>query len=42
MGHPGFGVIDGFELLCGCWKINLGFLEEQSELLATEAPISGF
>jgi hypothetical protein len=25
--------LDSYELLCGCWKLNLGPLEEQSVLL---------
>jgi hypothetical protein len=28
----GTGVIHGCELLCGCWELNLGLLEEQSVL----------
>jgi hypothetical protein len=27
------GVTDRCELLCGCWELNLGPLEEQPELL---------
>jgi hypothetical protein len=29
---PRTGVIDGCELPCGCWELNLGPLEEQSAL----------
>jgi hypothetical protein len=31
-----FGVPYSCELLCGCWKLNPGLLEEQSVLLSTE------
>jgi hypothetical protein len=30
------GVINSCELLCGCWELNLGPLEEQTEFLTTE------
>ena len=30
---PGTGVTDSCELLCGCWELNLGPLEEQRVLL---------
>ena len=33
---PGTGVRDGCEPSCGCWKLNLGPLEEQLVLLAAE------
>ena len=29
-------IIDGCEPPCGCWELNSGSLEEQSELLTTE------
>jgi hypothetical protein len=39
---PGTGVTDGCELLCGCWELKLGPLEEQAVLLTGELspPIS--
>lgn len=36
MGSPGTGVPDSRVLLCGCWKLNLGSLQEQSVLLVPE------
>ena len=30
------GIMDGCELLYGCWELNLGFLEEQPVLLISE------
>lgn len=33
---PGTGVTDGCEVSCGCWKSNLGLLQEQSVLLTAE------
>jgi hypothetical protein len=33
---PGTGVIDNYELSCGCWELNLSPLEEQPALLTTE------
>jgi hypothetical protein len=40
-GHwdPGAGVIDGYELPCGCWELNLNPLEEQPVLLTTESSL---
>ena len=32
---PRTGVIDGWELLSECWKLNLGPLQEQKVLLTT-------
>jgi hypothetical protein len=32
-------VIDGCEILCGCWRLNLGPLQEQKLLLTTEPPL---
>ena len=37
---PETRVTDGCELLCGCWELNLGLLEEQSVLFITESPLS--
>lgn len=34
---PGTGVRDGCEWLCGCWKLNLGPLEEQEALLTADS-----
>jgi hypothetical protein len=36
---PGTGVVDSCELPCGCWKLNLGPLEEQPMLLTAELPL---
>jgi hypothetical protein len=33
---PGTGVTSSYELLCVCWELNLGPLEEQPILLAAE------
>ena len=33
---PGTGVIDSCDLLCGCWELNSGPLEELPMLLTTE------
>ena len=35
-GFPGTGVTNSYELLCGCWELNLGPLEEPLVLLTTE------
>jgi hypothetical protein len=32
IGSPGTRITDDFELLCGCWELNLGSLEEQQVL----------
>jgi hypothetical protein len=37
---PGTGVIDGFELPCGCWESNSGPLQEQLVLLTIEPSLS--
>lgn len=34
---PEFGVMDSCEEACGCWKLNLGPLQEQQALLTMEA-----
>jgi hypothetical protein len=39
IGSSGTGIIDGYELLCGCWELNLGPLEEQQMLLTAETSI---
>ena len=31
-----YSIIDGCELLCGCWELNPGPLEEPMVLLTTE------
>ena len=36
MGSPGPGVRDSCRLLCGCWELNPGPMEEQPVLLTTE------
>ena len=36
IGFPGPGVTDGWDLLCGCWELNLALLQEQLVLLTTE------
>lgn len=33
LGFPGTGVTDSYELMCGCWELNSGPLEEQPVLL---------
>jgi hypothetical protein len=33
---PGTGVMDSYELLCGCWELHAGPLEEQPVLLTAE------
>lgn len=38
-GYSGTGLRDGCEILCGCWKLNLGPLQEQKLLLTTEPPL---
>lgn len=38
-GSSGTGVTDGCKILCGCWKLNLGPLPEQTLLLTTEPPV---
>ena len=35
----GSGVIEGYELLCQCWEVILGPLEEQPVLLTTESSL---
>ena len=40
MRMPDLGVIDSYELLCGCWELNLGRLEEQSVLVTAEPSLS--
>ena len=32
VGSPGPGVTGGYELLCGCWELNPGLLQEQPVL----------
>jgi hypothetical protein len=36
VGTPGTGLIDSFELPCGCWELNTHLLEEQSVLLTAD------
>lgn len=36
---PGAGVVDDWELPCGCWEVNLGPLQEEYVLLDTEPPL---
>lgn len=36
---PGTGVTDGCEQLCGCWKSDLGLLEEHAILLTMESSL---
>lgn len=36
---PGTADVDGCELLCGCWNLNLGSLREQPELLSNKASL---
>lgn len=38
-GSSGTGVTDGSNILCGCWRLNLGPLPEQTLLLTTEPPV---
>jgi hypothetical protein len=33
---PGTNTTDDCELLCGCWELDLGPLQDQPELLTTE------
>lgn len=35
----GTGVIDSYELQCGCWKLNPGPLKEQALVLNNESPL---
>ena len=37
---PGTRITDSCELLCGCWELNLGPLEEQPVLLTAEPSLS--
>lgn len=37
--YSGTGVTEGCELPCGCWKLNLGRLEEHPVLLRAEPPL---
>jgi hypothetical protein len=32
----------GFELTCGCWELNPGFLEEQPVLLITKSSLQPY
>ena len=36
VGSHGTGVTDSCELLCGCWSLNLGPLQEKQVLLTAE------
>lgn len=38
-GSPGAIVTGSHELACGCCELNLGFLQEEGVLLATEASL---
>ena len=35
-------IVDGYEPLCGCWKLNSGPLEELSVLLTSEPSLQNF
>lgn len=37
IGSPGTGAVESCKLLCGCWELNSGRLEERPVFLTTEA-----